>query len=117
MGSPATIREKLWQLQKVNVDQVILLNQAGKVSHQDICDSLEMFAKEVTPEFHKADTAHQHWKEKVLAKEIMLEELDTATYDLYSFQNEDIVRLSPEQLKDIMAQKEVERAAAGDDYH
>ena len=29
--------------------------------------------------------------------------------------NEDIVRLSPEQLKAIMAQKEAERAAAGDD--
>ena len=52
---------------------------------------------------------------KVLAQEIVLEELDTAPYDLYSNQNEDIVRLSPEQLKAIMAQKEAERAAAGDD--
>ena len=55
------------------------------------------------------------WKEKVLAQEIVLEDLDTAPYDLYSHQNEDIVRLSPEQLKAIMAQKEAERAAAGDD--
>ena len=52
---------------------------------------------------------------RVLAQEIVLEELDTAPYDLYSHQNEDIVRLSPEQLKAIMAQKEAERAAAGDD--
>ena len=47
VGSPATIRKKLWEFQKANVDQVIPLNQAGKTSHQDICDSLEMLAKEV----------------------------------------------------------------------
>ena len=103
MGSPATIRKKLWEFQKANVDQVIPLNQAGKTSHQDICDSLEMFAKEVMLEFHEADTAHQQWKEKVLAQEIVLKELDTAPYDLCSHQNEDIVRMSPDQLKAIMA--------------
>ena len=51
----------------------------------------------------------------MLAQEIVPEELDTAPYDLYGHQNEVIVRLSPEQLKAIMAQKEAERAAAGDD--
>jgi len=113
VGSPATIREKLWQFQKANVDQVILLNQAGKTSHRDICDSLEMFAKEVMPEFHEADAEHQAWKQKVLAQEIVLDELDTEPYDLYSHQNEDIVRLSPEQLKEMMAKKEAERAVVG----
>jgi alkanesulfonate monooxygenase SsuD/methylene tetrahydromethanopterin reductase-like flavin-dependent oxidoreductase (luciferase family) len=47
VGSPETIHEKLWQFQKSHVDQVTLLNQAGKTSHKDICESLEMFAKEV----------------------------------------------------------------------
>ena len=47
MGSPATIRKKLWGFEKANFDHVIPLNQAGKTSHQDICDSLEMLAKEV----------------------------------------------------------------------
>ena len=60
-----------------------------------------MFAKEVMPEFHEADTAHQHSKEKVPAQEIV-EELDTAPYDLNSYQNEDIVRLSPKQLKRLL---------------
>jgi len=113
VGSPATIREKLWEFQKSHVDQVILLNQAGKTSHRDICDSLEMFAKEVMPEFHDADAEHQQWKRDVLDQRIVLEELDTEPYDLYSHQNEDIVRLTPEQLKAQMAQKEAERAAAG----
>ena len=67
------------------------------------------------PEFHDAEADHQVWKEKVLAQDIVLEELDTEPYDLYSHQNEDIVRMSPEQLKAMMAAKEAERAAAGDD--
>ncbi len=48
----------------------------------------------------------------VLAGRIVLEELDTEPYDLYAHQNEDIVRLTPEQLKQRMAEKE--RIAAGE---
>ena len=114
VGSPETIREKLWQFQKSHVDQVILLNQAGKTSHQDICDSLEMFAKEIMPEFHAEEPKHQAWKQDVLDGKIVLEDLDTEPYDLYSHQNEDIVRMSPEELKAMMAAKDAERAA-GDD--
>ncbi len=42
----------------------------------------------------------------------MLEDLDTERYDLYSHQNEDIVRLTPEQLRQRMAAKE--QMAAGE---
>ena len=106
VGSPETIREKLWQLQEAHVDQVILLNQAGKTSHRDICDSLEMFAREVMPEFHAQEPVHQAWKDDVLDGRIVLEDLDTAPYDLYSHQDENIVRLTPEQLKAKMAAKD-----------
>ena len=51
------------------------------------------------------------WKADVLAGRIVLEELETEAYDLYAHQNEDIVRLTPEQLKQRMAEKE--RAAQG----
>ncbi len=115
VGSPETIREKLWQFQKSHVDQVILLNQAGKTSHEDICESLEMFAKEVMPEFTAEEPAHQAWKQDVLDGKIVLEDLDTQPYDLYSHQNEDIIRMSPEELKTMMATKDAKRAAAGDD--
>jgi len=37
---------------------VILLNQAGKNSHEHICESLELFAKEVMPEFEH-DPEHE----------------------------------------------------------
>src|SRR5262249_35333190 len=110
IGSPETIRKKLRQFQQSRVDQVILLNQAGKTSHKDICESLELFAKEVMPEFHAAESEHTEWKRKVLAREIVLEDLDVQKYDIYSHQNEHIVRLTPEQLKAKMAEKEARRA-------
>jgi hypothetical protein len=106
IGSPETIRRKLRQFQASRVDQVILLNQAGKTSHEDICASLDLFAREVMPEFHAGEAEHAAWKQKVLDREIVLEDLDVAKYDIFSHQNEHIVRLTPEQLKQKMAEKE-----------
>ncbi|HWI29530.1 MAG TPA: LLM class flavin-dependent oxidoreductase [Stellaceae bacterium] len=106
IGSPATIRARLRQFEAAHVDQVILLNQAGRTSHADICASLDLFAAEVMPEFQARQGEHEAWKEAVLAGRTVLEELDTAGYDLYAHQNEDIVRLTPEQLKARMAAKE-----------
>jgi hypothetical protein len=58
------------------------------------------------PEFHAGQPAQEAWKQEVLAGRIVLEDLDTEQYDLYAHQNEDIVRLTPEQLKQRMAEKE-----------
>ena len=106
IGSPETIRKRLRQFEDAHVDQVILLNQAGKTSHQDICDSLKLFAAEVMPEFHARQPKQDAWKADVLARTIVLEDLDTEGFDLYAHQNEDIVRLTPEELKRRMAEKE-----------
>lgn len=112
IGSPETIRKRLRQFEAAHIDQVILLNQAGKTSHQDICDSLTLFAEEVMPEFHGRHAEHEAWKASVLAGETVLDNLDTDAYDLYSHQNEDIVRLTPAQLKAQMAAKEAAAAEA-----
>ena len=74
------------QFQAVHIDQVILLNQAGKNRHEDICSSLEMFAKEVMPEFHAKEEEQQAWKRAVLAGEIELEDIDTNPYKIDSLQ-------------------------------
>jgi alkanesulfonate monooxygenase SsuD/methylene tetrahydromethanopterin reductase-like flavin-dependent oxidoreductase (luciferase family) len=81
IGSPATIRERLHELRAANVDQVILLNQAGKNTHEDICSSLELFAKEVMPEFHADEPAHQAWKASVLSGRTVLEDIDTEPFN------------------------------------
>ncbi len=110
IGSPETIRRRLREFQAAHVDQVILLNQAGRTTHEDICGSLELFASAVMPEFHAAEGEHQRWKADVLGGRIEAEETDTAGYKVYAHQNEDIVRLTPEELKRKMAEKEAARA-------
>jgi alkanesulfonate monooxygenase SsuD/methylene tetrahydromethanopterin reductase-like flavin-dependent oxidoreductase (luciferase family) len=77
IGSPETIRRKLQRFETSHIDQVILLNQAGKNTHAHICESLELFAREVMPEFHANIPAQDEWKAKVLAGEIELEAIDT----------------------------------------
>ncbi len=114
IGSPATIREKLHQFQEAHVDQVILLNQAGKTSHEDICGSLTMFAEEVMPEFHAMEDDHAKWKDDVLSGRLVLEDLETQPYDIFSHQNADIVRLTPEELKARMAAKDAAQQEASD---
>jgi alkanesulfonate monooxygenase SsuD/methylene tetrahydromethanopterin reductase-like flavin-dependent oxidoreductase (luciferase family) len=84
IGSPETLRRRLHKFHSSNVDQVILLNQAGKNTHADICASLELFAAEVMPEFHELDAEHQQWKDEVLAGTRALPEIDTGDYSFRS---------------------------------
>jgi hypothetical protein len=79
IGSPETIRRKLRRFRTSHIDQVILLNQAGKNSHEHICESLELFATEVMPEF-RDDPEHDTWKAGVMNGAIKLEEIDTAAF-------------------------------------
>jgi hypothetical protein len=74
------LRRKLQRFEGSHIDQVILLNQAGKNTHEHICESLELFAREVMPEFHARIPEQEAWKAKVLNREIELEEIDTAPF-------------------------------------
>ncbi len=80
IGSPDTIRRRLRKFEESNVDQVILLNQAGKNTHEHICESLEIFAREVMPEFQGRETQHQEWKQRVLSGDLKLEQIETAGF-------------------------------------
>ena len=80
IGSPDTIRRKLKKFQLSNIDQVVLLNQAGNNTHEHICKSLELFAREVMPELQAAHPDLIRWKERVLNRDIVLEEIDTSAF-------------------------------------
>ena len=80
IGSPETLRKKLRKFEQSNIDQVILLNQAGRNTHEDICSSLELFAEEVMEEFHANIPAHEAWKKDVMAGRVELEEIDTEPF-------------------------------------
>jgi alkanesulfonate monooxygenase SsuD/methylene tetrahydromethanopterin reductase-like flavin-dependent oxidoreductase (luciferase family) len=80
IGSPETIRRKLRKFETSNIDQVILLNQAGRNTHEDISASLELFAAEVMDEFHDNVPTHEQWKAEVMAGERSLDVIDTTPY-------------------------------------
>jgi len=80
IGSPETIARKLRKFETSHIDQVVLLNQAGQNTHEDICASLELFGREVMPEFHDNIPAHEEWKASVLSGELELEEIDTDAF-------------------------------------
>jgi alkanesulfonate monooxygenase SsuD/methylene tetrahydromethanopterin reductase-like flavin-dependent oxidoreductase (luciferase family) len=56
IGTPEDMRKHLRGFQEAGIDQVIFLQQAGRNTHQHICESLELFAAEVMPDF-KAEAA------------------------------------------------------------
>jgi alkanesulfonate monooxygenase SsuD/methylene tetrahydromethanopterin reductase-like flavin-dependent oxidoreductase (luciferase family) len=67
IGSPADMRAHLAAFQDNGVDQVIFLQQAGRNRHDHICESLELFASEVMPEFKAEATSREARKAAELA--------------------------------------------------
>ena len=67
IGTPDQIRDLLLDYEAAGVDQVIFISQAGHNRHEHICESMELFAREVMPEFAERDRAHVSAKEERLA--------------------------------------------------
>lgn len=51
VGTPEQVRTSLSAFENAGIDQVIMVSQAGKNRHEDICSSLDLFARTVMPEF------------------------------------------------------------------
>src|SRR5207302_347657 len=51
IGTPEQIRELVRGYEAAGVDQLIFVSQCGRNKHDHICESLELFAREVMPEF------------------------------------------------------------------
>ncbi len=58
IGTPDQVREHLEIMENAGVDQVVFIQQAGENRHEDICESLHLFAEKVLPEFKERDAAH-----------------------------------------------------------
>jgi alkanesulfonate monooxygenase SsuD/methylene tetrahydromethanopterin reductase-like flavin-dependent oxidoreductase (luciferase family) len=55
VGDPDRLRQQLREFEAVGIDQVICLSQAGNLPHEMLCESIELFGKEVLPEFKDRD--------------------------------------------------------------
>jgi alkanesulfonate monooxygenase SsuD/methylene tetrahydromethanopterin reductase-like flavin-dependent oxidoreductase (luciferase family) len=62
IGTPDQVRQLVRAYADVGVDQIIFVSQAGANRHEDICESLELFAREVMPEFQDGAEAHEKAK-------------------------------------------------------
>lgn len=51
IGTPDQIREFVRAYEDAGVDELIFVSQTGRNRHEDICESMELFAREVMPEF------------------------------------------------------------------
>ncbi len=67
IGTPAELRETLRVFTEAGVDQTIFIQQGGKNRHEDICESLELFAAEVMPAFAAGEAERERRKMAELA--------------------------------------------------
>jgi len=67
IGTPADASRHIRELEAIGVDQLIFIQQAGRNRHEHICQSLEMFASDVMPEFHADEAERQAKKDAELA--------------------------------------------------
>jgi alkanesulfonate monooxygenase SsuD/methylene tetrahydromethanopterin reductase-like flavin-dependent oxidoreductase (luciferase family) len=70
IGTPDQVRGLLRMYAEVGVDQVIFVSQAGNNRHEHICESLELFAREIMPEFHEGEDEREKAKLERLAPAI-----------------------------------------------
>lgn len=62
VGTPDQLREYLRRYEDVGVDQLIFILQSGNNQHEHIMEALELFGKEVMPEFLERDRKHRREK-------------------------------------------------------
>jgi alkanesulfonate monooxygenase SsuD/methylene tetrahydromethanopterin reductase-like flavin-dependent oxidoreductase (luciferase family) len=67
IGTPDQLRAHLARYENAGIDQVMFVQQSGANRHEHICQSLEIFASQVMPEFKERDRARQAEKERELA--------------------------------------------------
>jgi alkanesulfonate monooxygenase SsuD/methylene tetrahydromethanopterin reductase-like flavin-dependent oxidoreductase (luciferase family) len=67
IGTPDEVRGALREFEEAGVDQVVFIQQGGNNRHEHICAALELFAREVMPEFKERHEARRRRKADTLA--------------------------------------------------
>jgi hypothetical protein len=67
IGTPDQLRAHLAGYEDAGVDQVIFVQQSGTNRHEHICESLELFAATLLPEFKRRDAVREARKQAELA--------------------------------------------------
>src|SRR6266699_2323289 len=67
IGTPAQVTDLIARYRAAGVDQVMFVMQAGRNRHEHICESIELFAREVLPRFAEGRDAAEAAKADRLA--------------------------------------------------
>ena len=67
IGTPDQLRAHLKGYEDAGVDQVIFVQQSGANRHEHICDSLQLFADTLLPEFKAREAVRAEQKQAELA--------------------------------------------------
>src|SRR5215510_1143640 len=67
IGTPAEFRQHVRSFEEAGIDQIILLQQAGRNKHAEICESLELLGREVLDEFASKRAERDRRKAEALA--------------------------------------------------
>ena len=59
IGTPDQLRAHLVRYERAGIDQVMFIQQSGTNRHEHICESLEVFAERVMPEFKARDAVRE----------------------------------------------------------
>lgn len=66
IGNPRQLIENFRELEDAGVDQLIFLQQSGNYRHEHICESMELFAAEVLPQFKEREALREKVKQAEL---------------------------------------------------
>jgi len=111
IGTPDQLRTHLRTFEEAGVDQVIFIQQGGKNRHEHICESLELFAADVMPEFAERAEARERRKqeelapfiEKALARKAWMRPLADDEIPAIEALGRQIVQQLPEDQRDALA--------------
>lgn len=67
IGTPDDLRRNLRAFEDAGVDQTVFIQQGGRNAHAHICEALELFARDVMPEFKARAAAREARKRDELA--------------------------------------------------
>jgi alkanesulfonate monooxygenase SsuD/methylene tetrahydromethanopterin reductase-like flavin-dependent oxidoreductase (luciferase family) len=67
IGTPAEVSRTLETLEAAGVDQTIFIQQTGRTRHEDICESLELFAADVLPPFREREATQAPARARIRA--------------------------------------------------
>ena len=83
IGTPEKISATLREYEQAGLDQVVFSIESGAISYEEICGSLELFAKEVMPEFKQREEQRSDLKnseDQLISEEVMMRKEQPKTF-------------------------------------